>query len=265
MSKQKGLIRLQGKLGGISFYKSDGEDLARLANGPSKERISTDAAFVRTRENNTEFGGSASGAKALRLSLISLVESMGDKRLVSRLTALFKEINLRGTGTRGQRPITVSANRVLVANLEFNKHLSFGSVFNAPFTFTNNTARTQGTITIPAFSPQSFIQAPAGATHFQLITALGVISDYAYNTTTQRYDPTDPVLNTLSATTASAITPLNAAAPVNFSLVASLPGTPTMTASASVAQCLGIQFYQQVGTNFYLFAQGNCMKVVNVF
>jgi hypothetical protein len=265
MSKQKGLIRLQGKLGGISFYKSDGEDLARLANGPSKERIDTDAAFVRTRENNTEFGGSATGAKALRLSLISVVDTMSDKRLVSRLTALFKEINLRGTGTRGQRTISVSANRVLITNLEFNKNLSFGSVFNAPFTFTNSAARNQGTITIPAFTPQSFINAPAGATHFQLITALGVVSDYAYNTSTQRYDPTDPTLNTLSVSAVGAITSLTSATPVNFSLVANLPGTPTMTATTSVAQCLGIQFYQQVGANYYLFAQGNCMKVVNTF
>ena len=59
MSKQKGLIKLEGNIGGISFYVSDGEYLARMANGPSKERIANDPAFKRTRENNKEFGGSA--------------------------------------------------------------------------------------------------------------------------------------------------------------------------------------------------------------
>jgi hypothetical protein len=44
-----------------------------------------------------------------------------------------------------------------------------------------------------------------------------------------------------------------------------LPGTPTMTATSSVLQCLGIEFYQRVGTVDYLLAQGNCMKVVKVF
>ena len=57
MSRQTGLIKLTGNIGGISFYKLGGEDLARVANGPSKERIEKDPSFVRTRENNMEFGG----------------------------------------------------------------------------------------------------------------------------------------------------------------------------------------------------------------
>jgi len=72
MSKQMGLIKLKGNIGGISFYKSGGEDLARVANGPSKERIANDATFQRTRENKTEFGGAATAAKALRMGLVTV-------------------------------------------------------------------------------------------------------------------------------------------------------------------------------------------------
>jgi hypothetical protein len=66
MSKQVGLIKLKGNLGDVSFYQSEGDHLARMASGPSKERIMTDQAFQRTRENNAEFGGSAKAAKAFR-------------------------------------------------------------------------------------------------------------------------------------------------------------------------------------------------------
>lgn len=265
MSRQIGLIKLKGNIGGISFYRSGGEDLAKTANGPSKDKILNDPTFVRTRENNTEFGASASAAKSLRLAIVTAIQTMGDPRLTSRLTKLFKEINLRGIGVRGQRPITLSANRTMLENLDFNANVSFSSVFNAPFTFTNNATRLQGTITIPAFLPSSFIQAPSGATHFRLLEAIGVVADYNYNATTQHYDPSDPLLNGLNGINYSAVTALNSAVPILFSLVATLPGTPTMTATSSVVQCIGIEFFQRVGTNDYLLSQGNCMKIVKLF
>ena len=265
MGRQVGLIKVSGNIGGISFYKSDGKDLARVANGPSKDKIQNDDNFVRTRENNSEFGGSATAGKSLRLSLATSISTMGDKRITSRLTALFKDICSRSTGTRGQRPITVSTNRTLLENLEFNDKLAFASVFNAPFTFSNTAARTSGTITVPAFAPQTFIHAPSGATHFRLIGSIGVMSDIVYNVSTQHYEPSDPTLDKQGAVSYGAITALNSATPVNFSLVVALSGTPTMSGTVSVLQCLGIEFYQRVGTVDYLLAQGNCMKVVKVF
>jgi hypothetical protein len=265
MGRQVGLIKVSGNIGGVSFYKSNGQDLARVANGPSKDKIQNDNNFVRTRENNSEFGGSATAGKSLRLSLATSISTMGDKRITSRLTALFKDICSRSTGTRGQRPITVSTNRTLLENLEFNDKQGFASVFNAPFTFTNNTGRTQGTITIAAFAPQTFIHAPTGATHFRLVASIGVLSDFVYNTSTQKFEATDPTLDKLGAVTYGTITALNSATPVTFSLVVALGGTPTMTATSNVLQCLGIEFYQRVGTVDYLLAQSNCMKVVKVF
>ena len=265
MGRQVGLIKIKGNIGGVSFYKSNGEDLARVANGPSKDKIQNDSNFVRTRENNSEFGGSASIAKSLRLAFATSLYTMADNRLTSRLTAVFKEICSRSLLTRGQRPIVLSTNRALLNNLEFNIKLSFASVFNAPYAATNNAGRTQGTITIAAFQPQSFIAAPSGATHFRLISAIGAVSDYQFNTSTKHYEATDAVLNSLNGVAYGAMTALNSPTPVNFSLVASFPGTPTMTATTSVAQCLGIEFYQRVGTIDYLLAQSNCMKIVNVF
>jgi len=264
MSKQTGLIRLDGKIGGISFYKLDGEDLARIANGPSKEKILKDPAFIRTRENNVEFGGSATVAKAFRLSLANVILTMADARLASRLTKLFKEINLRGTGTRGQRPILLTSNEVLLLNFELNERHSLGSVFNAPFTRTNTPDRDQGDIVIASFIPDSFIDAPAGATHFRVVQALGVVSDYAYDPATTKYEPLDATTNMFGAVTYSPVLALGSA-PVSATLTSALAGSPTMTGDVSVLQCLGIEFFQRVGSTDYLLAQGNAMKIINVF
>jgi hypothetical protein len=266
MSKQKGLIKLEGTIGGIAFYQSGGEHLARIANGPSKERIANDSSFVRTRENNAEFGGAASMGKAMRLAFATTMQTMADSLFASRLTAIFREICGKDViGVRGRRSILLSANTSNLENLDFDDSLSFSSVFNAPFTRSNVVARNDATITVAAFQPSLFIQAPAGATHFKLVHALGVVSDYTYNTTTQSYAPTSPALNTIGVVNRSAATPLVGTATVNFTLAATLPGTPTMTADANVVQTFGIEFYQRVGTADYLLAQGNCMKVVKVF
>jgi hypothetical protein len=48
-------------------------------------------------------------------------------------------------------------------------------------------------------------------------------------------------------------------------ITATLPGGVLPTANTSVLQSIGIEFYQQVGANFYLFASGNCLKIEEVF
>ncbi len=265
MSKQLGVIKLKGNIGGISFYQSEGVHLARLANGPSKERIAGDTAFQRTRENNAEFGGSATAAKALRTALASVLGTMADSRLAARLTQLFKQLNTLGTGTRGQRGITLSTHKPMLVGLEFNSKQSFSSLFSAPFTTVMNVDRNQGTITVAAFMPANFISMPSGATHFRLVQALGTVSDYVYNNLTKAYEPFDPVMNSLGAVTYSAYTPLVAAAPLTLNLVTALAGAPKPGVQISVVQCLGIEFYQQQGGVNYLLAQGNALKVVAVF
>ena len=257
-------MKLEGNLGGISFYASDGQHLARMANGPSKERIAKDPAFKRTRENNKEFGGSARAAKALRLSMGGLIQTMAGSKLVSRLTALFKAINLKSTGTRGKRPIEASLYKSMLKNLEFNKKVSFNTVFSAPFATSNNVDRNEGVITIGAFTPDSAIGAPSGATHFKLVSAIGVISDYLHDDGTNTYEPIIPDQDTLGAFDQSAILELDQAAPA-ITLTATLAGAPVIDVQCTVAQTLGIEFYQKVGTEYYLLAQDNAMKIVNAF
>lgn len=265
MARQKGIIKLDGTVGGVTFYQSEGQSLARLSNGPSKEQIENDPNFIRTRENNVEFGGSAIVAKSFRLSMISIIQSMSDSRIISRLTALFKEINKKGTGARGQRAITLSANAPILNGLEFNRFISFGSVFQAPFTFSNNAARDEGTVVIPAFLPANYIKAPSGATHFRIVHSVGAVSDYIYDPSTNTYIPIKPDANGIGSVSTSAFTALNATVAVNFTLTTQLPGPPTMTGDTSGVQALGIEFYQFINGNYYLLAQDNAMKVIDVF
>jgi hypothetical protein len=60
MARQKGIIKLEGTIGDVSFYKSKDGYLAREKGGVDGDRIKNDPAFQRTRENGSEFGRAGS-------------------------------------------------------------------------------------------------------------------------------------------------------------------------------------------------------------
>lgn len=267
MAKQTGLVRYSGTMGGVRHFKIKGldGDFAGLIGGPTAEQIQNDEAFVRTRENMTEFGGCASVAKSIRVAFAQLMKQMSDPRVAGRLTALMKQINLNDTvNPRGQRGIFVSANQSVIDGFDFDEGLTLPSVFNAPYTLTNTPARNSATLTVPAFNPANLVTAPSGATHFRMVGAIGVVSDWKYNISTGQYEPIDPTLSELSDVQYSGYLDLNAVTSPT-TITTNLPGSPTMTLTTSVLSCVGIEFYQAVGSNYYLFSQGNALKVEAVF
>ncbi|MEO6407032.1 MAG: hypothetical protein ABIO32_16180, partial [Ferruginibacter sp.] len=147
----------------------------------------------------------------------------------------------------------------------FDKNVSLEGVFTAPYSLSNTVARDTGTLTVPAFNPANLITPPPGATHFRLLVALGCVSDFAFNAQTGTYEPIDVANNELSDVAYSGYLDLSAAIATATVVTATLPGTPTITTDASVLFCIGIEFYQQVGANYYLFNSGNALKVADIF
>ena len=267
MARQKGLVKYSGTMGGVRHFKIKGlqGDFAGLAGGPSDSQIKHDKAFIRTRENMSEFGGSASCAKTIRVGLAQIIKQYSDSRLTGRLTRIMKEVNREDTGhPRGQRSILVSLNQDLFAGLNFDINTNFAGIFNASYTLTNTAGRDSATFTIPVFNPMNLINAPSGATHFRLMNAISVVSDWEFNTATGKYEPIEPTLSELSDIKFSGYLDLTAATTLT-TITTTLPGTPTMTTDVSVLNCIGIEFYQQVGSSYYLFASGNAMRVDSVF
>ncbi len=267
MARQKGLVKYSGTMGGVRHFKIKGlvGDFAGLAGGPTDSQIKNDAAFIRTRENMSEFGGSASCAKTIRVGLAQVIRQFSDSRLTGRLTKIMKEINKEDTGSpRGQRSILVSLNPELLNGLNFDVNTSLAGIFNAPYTLTNTVGRDSATFTIPIFNPMNLINAPAGATHFRLLNAITVVSDWKFDTGSGTYVPLEPTLSELSDVQFSGYLDLSAPTALT-TITTTLPGSPTMTSDVSVLNCIGIEFYQQVGSNYYLFASDNAMRVDTVF
>jgi hypothetical protein len=268
MAKQTGLTRYTGTMGGVRHFKIKGlqGDFAGMVGGPSGEQIASAPEFERTRENMNEFGGCASAGKSLRVSLAAIIKQMSDPQMTGRLTAVMKKINLEDQSeSRGYRAILISQQSQYLKGFAFDRNVSFEGIFAAPFSVSNSSGRDSGTLTVPAFNPLNLISAPAGATHFRLIQALACISDFAYNQTTGTYEPINESVNELSNIAYSSYLDLSSPLSSPVMVTATLPGSPTLSANESVIQCVGIEFFQQVGSNYYLFNSGNALKIAEIF
>jgi hypothetical protein len=267
MARQKGALKYVGTLGDIRHFKIKGQEgyFAGMVGGPTGDQVLTAPEFQRTRENMSEFGGCAKAGKSVRTGLSQLMKQMADTQVTGRLTSIMKKINLEdGTEARGYRKIEISSQSSYLQGFDFNKNANFQSLFNAPYSLTNTTARDSGSMVVAAFSPSNLVSAPSGATHFRLILALSVISDFEYNALTDSYNPIDPALNELNKVVYSSYLDLNTAVAAT-TLTANFPTGTTMNADVSVLQCVGIEFHQKVGTNYYLFSSGSCLKIEKIF
>jgi hypothetical protein len=176
-----------------------------------------------------------------------------------------KKINLEdGTEARGYRKVEISTQRNYLLGFEFDKKLSINGVFNAPYDVTHTAGRESADFIIAPFNPADLISAPSGTTHFRLINALAVVADFVYNATTGTYEPDDIVNNELSIVEYSDYIPLNTAY-AGSTLTATLPGAPTLGANVTVIQCIGIEFFQEVNTNYYALNSGNCLRIEDAF
>ena len=268
MARQTGPLRYKGTLGEIRHFKIKGlkGDFAGLKGGPSGEQVKTAAEFVRTRENMNEFGGCAIAGKSLRIGLSQLMRQMSDRQLTGRVTSIMKRINLEDQSeARGYRAILISTQKQYLLGLNFNSNMSFDTIFFAPYAVSATPDRTSATLTVDAFNPASFVSAPTGTTHFRLINTVSVLSDFAYNATSGAYEPIDIENNEASTITYSDYLDLATATTAATTVTAELDGTPTLSADVSVINAVGIEFYQKVGTDYYLLNSGNALKINNIF
>lgn len=248
MAKQKGIIKLEGTIGDITFYKSQDGYLAREKGGIPADRIANDPAFQRTRENGSEFGAAGKAGKILRNSIRALLQNASDSRMVSRLTQeMVKVLQEDVTNTRGLRNV-IDGEAELLEGFEFNKNGKLGTTLYAPFTGTIDRVTGTLTVAIPAFVPLNMLAAPGGSTHFKIVSA-GSEVDFENETF-------------VVDNQASAVLPWDAAP----TAVINLANVVTPASTHPLFLVLGIEFYQEVNGQMYPLKNGafNALSLVKV-
>ncbi len=125
MATQKGILPIEGTLGGVNFYYRKGKAVARKAGGGfNGKAIKTKPSMVRVRENSSEFGNCSKVKSAFRIALSPFLNYYKDGTLHGRMMHLFQEIkkfdhnSLRGSRTVG-RGILTTEGLTLFKNFMF--------------------------------------------------------------------------------------------------------------------------------------------------
>ena len=177
MARQKGIIKLKGTIGDITFYKTSMDGyLAREKGGVEASRIANDPAFVRTRENGAEFGNSAMAGKLLRDTVRALSMNTADCRVTSRLTRLLAKVkNLDKASIRGERTVAAGIatvqGKLLLKGFNFNNRAPLGAVLHKSYELTTAT----GEFTIPVLSTINDVSIPQGTTHVLFKVGFAVV------------------------------------------------------------------------------------------
>jgi hypothetical protein len=248
MAKQKGIIPLQGTIGNITFLKTQDGYMAREKGGVSKERIASDPAFQRTRENGAEFGRAGKAGKLLRNAIRGLLLNTADGRMVARFTReMVKVVKADTTNPRGLRNV-IDGEAELLEGFDFNINSKLSTTIFAPYTATINRVSGELTVAIPSFIPLNMISAPVGSTHFK-ITSAGVEVDFEQQTYVVQ-------------------TQLTAALPWDNTATAAINLVNAVTANSThpLFLALGIEFYQEVNGTMYTLKNGafNALSLVKV-
>ncbi len=175
MAQQESFIKLKGKIGDLTFFKTKNGYQAREKGGVSGDRIASDPAFSRTRENNLEFGRACVASKRLRDVLRSSILFTADTKMSNRLTSRLSRIIKADTDNiRGERKV-LSANLGLLKDFNFNAsaQLSATLFVNHQAVIDRSTGNVQ--LSLPAFNPDVAVVKPSGATHYQFNIAAALI------------------------------------------------------------------------------------------
>lgn len=166
MAKLKSLIKVEGTLDDLTFYKGKEGYYVRTKGGVNGNRVKNDPAFARTRENGEEFGHSAKSGKVLRRSIQSLLVDVKDGSVTARLTQVMSRVkNADGNSERGKRNVKVGLStplgKIELIGFDFNKNAIIDSMLMADYLLDTTT----GEIEIVDFVPNQQVVFPEGATH----------------------------------------------------------------------------------------------------
>lgn len=238
MAKQKGILPIEGTIGNLTFFKSADGYLVRSKGGVSADKIATDPAFQRTRENNAEFGRAGKGARLLRTTFRNSIARAKDSRFSSRLTAaMLRVVQADTINDRGLRNV-IDGEATLLEGFECNLQAKLSATLFAPYTASVDRTTGIATVDLPAFVPATGIAAPPAATHYGIF-----MSAAAVNFEGETYE---------GDTALSGMLPWNNTPAAVLSLEVTLPAGSTHP----LFLLLGIEFMQEVNGKMYALNNG---------
>lgn len=176
MAYQDGVIKLKGKVGDLSFYKTKDGYLARKKGGASAKQIKNDPRYQRTRENMVEFGEVCTASKKIRTVVRDMILLAYDPKMAQRLTArVYRMMKLDTTSLRGQRQVK-DQSLSLLKGFNFNEMAPFNNTLLITPLYVINREAGSIDVHISKILPSVHLVSPKGATHFRISLGAAIIN-----------------------------------------------------------------------------------------
>lgn len=191
MAIQEGLIQLTGRLGNLTFYKTDYGHAVRRAGGIDAEKIRTHPNFARTRESAAEFGEAMKCIKLFRTAFRDAIKRMADGGLTNRLSSLFVKLVQQDTvNARGSRKLQAAATAAL-EGLEFNIRAPLAEEVRSLLLPVIDRSTGSLSVSLAAGGATPLLSSPPGATHLVMTATASEIDfqEYKYVSKTAQSEP----------------------------------------------------------------------------
>lgn len=233
MAKVKGIVTLQGTLGGVNYYQTIYGPIAREAGGGfNGDAIRTKASMKRVRENGSEFGHCSRVNKLFRQGIGEFYEHYKFAGLHGHLMRLFTGLkDLDTVNERGERRVglglATEAGKTLMRTFDYTPESRLSNLWP----YKPQIDDSDYTLRFTSID-MTKVKFPKGATHLKLL--YGVLDMDFENMTFVRYTA-EPVLIDRSFD--------------SHSLDITLTEMPIITQTA--IGVLGMRLYQRVDENLY--------------
>jgi hypothetical protein len=248
MAGQEGLIKLKGRIGDLTFYKTKNGFQARAKTGVSSSRIANDPNYQRTRENGAEFGRACKAGKLLRNAIKPLTSQVNDSGMINRLMKeMLKVIQADTLNLRGLREV-LDAETEMLNGFEFNVNGTVSQTISAPYIASIDRVSGVAKVNFAAFNAKKLISRPLGATHFKF-TVAAVAVDFE-----------NEIFELDEKATENLLLNAQSIAPVELSCALSA------NATKPIFLLLGINFYQELNGVSYSLSNGtyNGLRIISV-
>ncbi|MBZ0326311.1 MAG: hypothetical protein K8F54_01785 [Altibacter sp.] len=242
MAENKGIIKIKGKLGPLSFYNSKRKkNLVKWSSGHSGDTIKNDPAFANVRKNNNEFGGGSVISKALRQSWGPMGRQFQDSYMAGRLTSACRKLIIQSSGDWGIREGNLRTHGNQLIGFAFDKEQPFSYGFSGAFQADFKADRSQCILTCNPLYPEDFANKPAQATHVQFTAAISLVSNHYWNKAAEKYLPKVPKQNALGNIQTTGFLPIHEL-PIAMEWVLNTPNDAIPQANVACVVTLGISY-----------------------
>ncbi|MGL2966189.1 hypothetical protein [Flavobacterium sp. XGLA_31] len=248
MAQLVGLLKFIGTLGNITSVRTKEGSYIKMKNLVPKYKYQHSASYADFRMHGQYMRTASQLSRSFRVLGGLYLRAGSNSRMYSRLNALLLRliqcdpVSRKGE-FRAELGVQTDEGKALLLDFEFNKFLSFGTVFKSHYTLSDDLK----TIAIQSFNPKYNLLQPKGATHVQLQTAL---LRFDFGSGAGQFVKGTPVLMPLKDAT------------VDLSLVCALPDSGPGT----LLSFLQVTFFQELNGQPYALKgdEGTVVTVMGV-